>query len=136
MTATEVSYHPKSRVDTELSRTISSHGGGDFYTMHYFLEKILGKPAGEECIDVYQALDMSLPGILGYKSICNRNVPYEVPDFRDKAVREKYRNDVWCTNPDIAGESLAPFCSFGSPNIPDSVYDEVRKVWEKNQKDE
>lgn len=136
LTATEVSYHPKSRVDTELSRTISSHGGGDFYTMHYFLEKILGKPAGEECIDVYQALDMSLPGILGYKSICNRNVPYEVPDFRDKAVREKYRNDVWCTNPDIAGESLAPFCSFGSPNIPDSVYDEVRKVWEKNQKDE
>lgn len=129
LTDTEYSYQPKPRIDSELSRMIRTHGGGDFYTMHYFLEKILGRPEGEECIDVYQALDMGMPGILGYKSICNGNTPYEVPDFRDKAVREQYRNDTRCTNPAIAGDQLAPFCSFGSPDIPASVYEQVRQEW-------
>ena len=61
---------------------------------------------------MYQALDMGMPGILGYKSICNGNTPYEVPDFRDKAVREQYRNDTRCTNPAIAGDQLAPLLLF------------------------
>lgn len=34
LTDTEYSYQPKSRVDSELSRMIRTHGGGDFYTMH------------------------------------------------------------------------------------------------------
>ena len=131
LTDTEVSYRPKPMVDTELARLTSTHGGGDFYTMHYFLEKILGRPAGEECIDVYQALDMGLPGILAYRSICNGNIPMDVPDFRDKEIREKHRNDNWCTNPDVAGSNLAPFNSFGGPDIPDSVYEQVRKEWEE-----
>lgn len=131
---TEISYKPKPRVDTNLSRMISSHGGGDFYTMHYFLEKLLERPDGEECIDVYQALDMGLPGILAYRSICNGNMPVEVPDFRNKEIREKYRNDNWCTNPEVAGENLAPFNSFGNVEIPDEVYDNVRKMWEEKWK--
>jgi hypothetical protein len=133
LTDTEVSYRPKPKVDTELARQIATHGGGDFYTMHYFLEKILGRPDGEECIDVYQALDMGLPGILAYRSICNGNIPVDVPDFRDKNVRERYRNDNWCTNPDVAGKNLADFNSFGGPDISDEVYEWVKKKWmEKN----
>lgn len=131
----DYSYQPKPRISSELARITQGHGGSDFYTMHYFLEKILGRPEGEESIDVYQALDMGVPGILAYKSICNGNVPMEVPDFRNKGVREKYRNDNWCTNPDVAGDNLAPFCSFGSPDIPDSVYEEVRKKWEERNKE-
>jgi len=131
---TQVGYHPKAMVDTELSRLISSHGGGDFYTMHYFIQKILGREEGEKCIDVYQALDMSLPGILAYRSICNGNIPFDVPNFREKAVRELYREDNWCTNPDIAGEQLFPFCSINPPEIPDSVYESVREEWLENEK--
>jgi predicted dehydrogenase len=133
---TEISYRPKPRLDTELSKMISTHGGGDFYTMHYFLEKILGRPEGEECVDIYQALDMALPGILAYKSICNGNIPVEVPDFRDKMLREKYRGDNWCTNPEVAGNNLAPFNSFGGPDIPDSVYEQVRMEWQARQEKE
>lgn len=134
LTDTEISYRPKPRVSTELSALTMGHGGSDFYTMHYFLEKILGRPDGEECIDVYQALDMGLPGILAYRSICNGNIPMEVPDFRDKDIREQYRNDNWCTNPNIAGDDLAPLCSFGSPDIPDEVYEKVRRMWEDKYK--
>jgi hypothetical protein len=102
--------------------------------MHYFLEKILGRSSGEQCIDVYQALDMGLPGILAFRSICSGNIPIDVPDFRDKTAREKYRNDNWCTNPAVAGDNLAPYNSFGTPEIPASVYEMVRKTWEAGEK--
>lgn len=133
-TPTEVSYRPMPAVDTELSRQTSGHSGGDFYTMHYFLEKILGRPEGENCIDVFQALDMSLPGILAYRSICGGNIPIEVPDFRIHEIRGQYRDDHWCTNPQIAGGQLMPFCSRGVTDISDDVYEKVRKTWEDSQK--
>jgi len=78
---------------------------------------------------VYQALDMGLPGILAYRSILAGNAPMDVPDFRDKAQRERYRADKACTNPAIAGAGVLPRCSFAAPDIPDSVYDDVRRVW-------
>ena len=131
-TASEISYRPTPRVSSDLARRTSTHGGGDFYTMHYFLEKILGRPDGEACIDVYQALDMSLPGILAFRSICQGNMPQVVPDFRDPQIREAYRHDNWCTNPAVAGDNLAPFNVKGDPGIPDSVYEAVRKKWLAN----
>ncbi len=130
LTPNAVSYRPRPRVVSSLAESISGHGGSDFYTMYYFLEKILGRPDGEEAIDIYRALDMSIPGLLAYRSICNGNVPYDVPDFRDKAQRDKYRGDNWCTNPAVAGDNLAPCCSFKSPEIPDEVYQSVRKMYE------
>lgn len=130
LTETEISYRPKPKVMSKLSDITKGHGGSDFYTMHYFLDKILERPNGEESIDIYQALDMGLPGILAYRSICNGNIPIEVPDFRNKVEREKYRNDNWCTNPSVAGDDLAPLCSFDTPEIVDEVYKKVKKVWE------
>ena len=130
----EISYKPFPAIDTPLSRKISSHGGGDFYTMHYFLEKILGRSEGKACLDVYQALDMSMPGILAYRSICQGNTPQQVPDFRDSAQRDAFRNDHWCTNPEVAGEDTAPFNSFADPAIPDHVYDRVRDEWLRRKK--
>lgn len=38
------------------------HGGSDFYTMYNFVEKILGNSEAD-VIDVYEALDMFLPGL-------------------------------------------------------------------------
>ncbi len=126
----DFSYRPKPTIDNKLSRLIAGHGGSDFYPMHYFLEKILDRPAGSESIDIYQALDMSMPGILGYRSICNGNTPIIVPDLRNKREREEYRGDNWCTNPAVAGDNLAPRSSFEIPDISDDVYDKVKEMWE------
>ena len=131
LTATELSYRPKPRLQSELALKTAGHGGSDFYPVHYFLEKILARPDGEEAIDVYQALDMGVPGILAYRSIVNGNVPIPVPDFRKKEDREEYRHDRWCTNPEKSGGDLAPYCSFGTPDISDSVYEEVRRRWQE-----
>ena len=108
----------------------AGHGGADFYTMHYFLEKIQGKPGGEESIDVYTALDMYLPGLLAFRSILNGNVPIEVPNFRIKSEREKYRNDHACTNPDAAGDQLILQSHYPDIDIPDSTYEHVKELWE------
>ncbi len=124
-----ITYKPAPVVDTEVSRSIATHGGGDFYTMHYFIQKILGRPEGAESIDIYEALDMFLPGLIAYKSVLNGGIPLPVPDFRNKEERGRCRFDTFCTDPAVAGAMLAPPYSKGEPEIPDSVYENVRKMW-------
>ncbi|HYF49543.1 MAG TPA: Gfo/Idh/MocA family oxidoreductase [Planctomycetota bacterium] len=69
----------------------AGHGGGDFWVLYYFARQIL---TGERApIDVYAAADMTLPGILAYRSALENGRPYEVPDFRDKKQRDAWRND-------------------------------------------
>lgn len=123
-----LSYKPAFPYSTELSRRIGGHGGSDFYTMHYFLQKILGGPEGKHAIDVYQALDMTLPGLLGYRSIVEGNIPIDIPDFRDKQIRKKYRNDRWCCDPKLAGSGQPKYSwSGGEVKVPDSVYRKQQK---------
>ena len=119
----ERAYSPRPWLETALSKKIGGHSGSDFFTMHFFLESILKRPGAKHAIDVYQALDMTLPGTLGYRSICNGNIPIDVPDFRKKAIRDKYRNDHWSLNPALAGPGQpTASCSQGKVVIPASVY--------------
>ena len=120
-------WEPKD--DNSAAAEAFGHGGSDFYSMFFFVEKILGRDYGE-VIDVYEALDMFLPGLFAYRSILNGSVPVEVPDLRDPAEREKWRNDVACTDPAVAGDALLPTATGGTPDVPDEVYERVRKEWE------
>ncbi len=64
LTEQDIAYNPRPAVDTELSRSVGSHGGGDFYTMHYFLEKLLDRPGARRRSTSTRRWDMALPGIL------------------------------------------------------------------------
>ena len=87
-------------------------------------------------IDVFQALDMALPGILAYRSILNGNIPVAIPDFREKAEREEFRHDNICTDPGIAsGADLLPSHSFGEITVPDQVYEKEAARLEKSMKE-
>jgi hypothetical protein len=90
----------------------------------------LGKEDAD-IIDVYEALDMFLPGMFAYRSIMIGGFPVEVPNLRDKAEREKWRNDTACTDPAVAGDLLIPVFHKGNPDISDEVYDEQRKKFEE-----
>jgi predicted dehydrogenase len=119
----ERSYHPRSPLETQLARSIVEHGGSDFYTMHFFLDAILNRPGSEYAIDVYQALDMTLPGILAYRSIWEGNRPIDVPDMRNKDLRDRYRNDHWSVDPKQAGPGQPDAsCSHHQMVIDDSIY--------------
>ena len=120
-------WEPKD--DNSAAAEAFGHGGSDFYSMFFFVEKILGRDYGE-VIDVYEALDMFLPGLFAYRSILKGSVPVEVPDLHDPAEREKWRDDVACTDPAVAGDALLPTAKGGTPDVPDEVYERVRKEWE------
>ena len=120
---TDVNYMPHFPEESDLSRRIGGHGGSDFYTMDYFLAAIRGEEDGRKIIDVYQALDMTLPGTLAYRSIMEGNIPIDIPDFRKKQAREKYRNDHWCCDPKKARKGQPTHsCSTEDVKIPDSLY--------------
>jgi len=81
---------PKGDELAELARS-TGHGGGDFYVLYFFARQILtGEPA---FFDVYRSADCTIPGILAYRSSMEGGKPYDVPDFRRKRDRDKWRND-------------------------------------------
>ena len=107
-------YNPEKFVSADMVKNsgVESHGGSDFYPTHFFIEKILGNPDGEWAIDVYQAVDMGICGILAHRSILAGNQPIRVPNLRNKEERDAYRNDHACTNPRVAGDQVVPCSSY------------------------
>ena len=71
----------------------AGHGGGDFWELYYFAREVL---TGEKSPwNVYAAADVTLTGIQALRSAVAEGQPMEVPDFRRKDVRDRYRNDNW-----------------------------------------
>lgn len=124
-------YIPEREYDEQANK--AGHGGSDFYSIWHFVEKVKGNPDAD-IIDIYEALDMFLPGMFAYRSILNGGKPMEIPNLRDKAVREQYRNDTMCTDPNVAGDMLIPVISTGNPDIPEEIYDKQKKIWEDSLK--
>ena len=124
-------YEPEARIAAESASAYQSHGGSDFYPTHFFIERILGRPDGEWSIDVYDAVNMGICGLLAYRSVLAGNISIDIPDLHDRAQRDKFRNDNACTNPSVAGDQLLPISSYGEPEIPDEVYTKVRELWQK-----
>jgi len=129
-------YVPDPAAHVAMAKEFTSHGGSDFYPTHFFIEKILGRPDGEKySIDVYTAADMGITGVMAYRSALAGGVPMEVPNLRNKEERDKWRNDIKCTNPEVAsGEDLLPCAPEGNIDYPDSVYEKAREIWLENQK--
>ena len=104
------------------------HGGSDFYSMYHFINKLQGDKDAD-IIDVYEALDMFLPGLFAFRSILNGGVSMQIPNLREKGEREKWRNDVACTDPNVAGDQLLPCRKGGNLNIPANVYEKQRNLF-------
>jgi hypothetical protein len=78
---------------TELQKLAfeSGHGGGDFWELYFFAREFL---YGEKAFwNVYRAADVTLAGIMAIRSEKRNGQSIEIPDLRDKANRELYRND-------------------------------------------
>lgn len=124
------SYRPQPKIDADVDLDGYAHGGSDFFTIYNFAEKIRGNK-NADTIDVYEALDMCLPGLFAYRSILNGGIPMEIPNLRDKSIRDRWRNDTACTDPKVAGDMLLPTFSKGTPQIDDGVYEHMRELWQQ-----
>ena len=98
--------------------------------MNHFIKKIRGS-RDADIIGVQEALDMFLPGLFAYRSVLRGGVPMDIPNLRDRAVRERYRNDTMCTDPKTAGDQWIPSFSRGDPDIPGVVYRNMRNLWDE-----
>ena len=98
--------------------------------MYHFINKILGDE-NADTIDVYEALDMFLPGLFAYFSILKGGVSVEIPNLRNKDERDAWRNNTACTDPKAAGDMLLPTMSAGTPDIPTEVYERMAKLWDE-----
>ncbi len=92
----EVIYNPDFPEHGDMARQ-AGHGGGDFFMNYHFAQAIrTGTPP---YLDVYRGVAMSTVGILAYKSALADSNTFEVPDFREKAIRAKYAKDNWSPDP-------------------------------------
>lgn len=69
----------------------AGHGGGDFWILYFFTREIREGIPGP--FDIYKAADCTSAGILAYRSAIEGGKAYDIPDFRDKAQRQAWRND-------------------------------------------
>ena len=123
-----ISYKPAENAKDSAS---FGHGGSDYYSMYNFVQKILGDGTADT-IDVYEALDMFLPGMFAYRSVLQGGVRMDIPDLRKKEERDKWRNDTACTDPKVAGDMLLPTTSAGTPVIEKEVYEKMYRLWRKD----
>lgn len=106
------------------------HGGSDYYPMHWFVEACNGNP-NADIIDVYEAMDMTLPGIYAYYSVLEGGIPKKIPNLRNKEERDRVRNDDRRVGRDL------PTYSKGELDIDDAVYERIKKLYqEKMNKEE
>lgn len=129
----EVSNHTYYDAQFPLEHSAAAehgHGGGDYFTSYYFVKAIeTGKIIPR--LDVYSAIDMTVIGIQGYRSILNNSNTMEIPDFRLAEMREKYRNDHWNNDPARQGAEVVPSSVLGeikvSPNAKKLFMEERKK---------
>lgn len=112
----------------------NDHGGADYYCMQGFIDRIRGDE-NADYIDVYEAMDMTLPGMFAYRSLLQGGIPLDVPDLRDPAQRDLYRNDTTCTDPKAAGDMLVPAYSRGEVEIDPAVYERVKNNFIREMED-
>lgn len=79
-----------------------------------------------------KGIDMSIVGILAYRSALEGGIPLAVPDFRDEAQRREYENDHWSPDPERAGPGQ-PFPSVTGDTQPSpEAIELVKSAWPKS----
>ena len=107
----------------------TGHGGGDFFTNYHFAEAI--RSGKQPWLNVYRALDMTIAGILAYKSALNNSEPLEIPDFRDESVRKKYENDDWTPDPEKRHPGQPQSSILGKIEHSEQTMAYCKKMWQE-----
>lgn len=97
--------------DEELGKIADNagHGGGDFWVVYDFIKCLENKT--EPYFNVYRATAMASVAILGWRSVLNGNMAYDIPDFRKEEDKRKYENDFITCYPDENYHVNIPCCS-------------------------
>jgi len=126
---TERSYLPRFP-KSAAAAVAAGHGGGDFFTNHYFAQAI--RSGKHPYLNVYRGVTMSAVGILAWKSVLANGAAFDMPDFRRESSRQVVAGDHF--NPfDQDNPSAPPIASRGHPKINKKGLKLAKKVWQKMQ---
>ena len=103
-------YEPDWNEEDKDAIERAGHGGGDFYVIKEFFDCI--RENRKPYMDEYFATTCASVAILSHRSLLEKGVPYDIPDFHNEADRIKYENDNLSPFPDKDGNlSELPCCS-------------------------
>ncbi|NLE30315.1 MAG: Gfo/Idh/MocA family oxidoreductase [Phycisphaerae bacterium] len=106
------------------------HGGGDFFMNYHFANAI--RTGKQPYLDVYRGVAMSIVGIQAYRSALDDSNTLEIPDFRIKSNRAKYKNDTWTPDPARRGKN-GPWPSIlGKVTPSEKALAYAKKIWRQN----
>ena len=87
----------------------AGHGGGDFWIAYHFVKYLTDDI--EPFFNVYTAAAMSAVAILGWKSVLNDGMCFNIPDFTNESERKIHENDSASPLPNELGYSELPYSS-------------------------
>jgi len=76
----EEQYMPEIWRNPPAEALQAGHGGGDYFEVREFVDSIINNTKSP--IDIYESMDMTVPGLVSEVSINRDSIPVEVPDFR------------------------------------------------------
>lgn len=85
-------YSPEWHYDNKELIEKAGHGGGDFLVIREFFQCI--RQNIKPVFDEYFSATMASVAILAHRSLSEKGVPYDIPDFRREEDRIKYENDT------------------------------------------
>ena len=90
----EINFYEPSWNDLDEDKIMQSgHGGADYLIARTFHDCIRAGKQPEMPYDIYSALNMSSVAILGFRSLLEKGMPYDLPDFHLEEDRKKWEND-------------------------------------------
>ncbi|OGK01791.1 MAG: hypothetical protein A2487_18510 [Candidatus Raymondbacteria bacterium RifOxyC12_full_50_8] len=89
----EIIYKPDFPAWARKKAADAGHGGGDFFTNHFFAEAI--RTGKQPYLNVYRSTAMSAVAIQAWRSALDNGNNYPIPDFSSEKERKKYENDHW-----------------------------------------
>ena len=102
-------YEPEWAENEKFLADKHAHGAADYLVVQEFINCI--REGRKPDFDVYFSTTMSSVAILGHRSLLEKGVPYDIPDFRLEEDRLKYENDTLSPFPDENGVRTLPCCS-------------------------
>jgi hypothetical protein len=110
---------------------LSGHGGSDFLVIREFFECI--EQNKQPFFDVYCATTMASVAILSHRSLLERGVPYDIPDFHKEEALIKYENDMLTPFYSDDGKApTVPCCSHPEFQPSEEDRENYRRILEAN----
>ena len=103
----------------------AGHGGSDFFVIREFFECI--QKNRKPVFDEYFATTMASVAILGHRSLLEKGVPYDVPDFRNEEDCIKWENDDLTPFYKDGEEADIPCCSVTDYKPPKEKFEKYLK---------